>query len=90
MAEVPALNPYFTLDGNRCEGVWSDEILRHLNKVRPAAQYEELAHTFPGLAWTAEGKVAVTSGPRPLKCKSLKLSNYRLLTGGIVVPQVVP
>lgn len=73
------------MDNNRCEGVWSDEIIALLKEVRPLAAFEELAHTFDGLVVDQDGRVAVNPGLPRLKVKSLKLSNYKFMTGGLSI-----
>lgn len=39
----PQVKPYFTLTGNQCTGLWSDEILDALRQSRPMAQFVELS-----------------------------------------------
>ncbi len=38
-SQVPALNHYFQLSRNQCTGLFSDEILQNLAKIRPAASF---------------------------------------------------
>lgn len=35
------MNPYFQLEHDRCAGLWSEEIVNQLAKVRPQVRYLE-------------------------------------------------
>ncbi len=39
----PLLNPYFVFEGGRCAGVWNEEIVEALGRVRPGARGWEFA-----------------------------------------------
>jgi hypothetical protein len=84
---IPHLNPYFILRNHRCAGVWSDAILAELSRCRPGARFDELAETFGEIGYSKEGHMTISPGfsKSASKARSLKLSNYTLLSGGISI-----
>ncbi|SPO02075.1 uncharacterized protein DNG_04748 [Cephalotrichum gorgonifer] len=76
---VPPLNPYFLMKDNSCTGVWSDSLLRELNRVRPEAHYEELTENFGDLAWNKDGRLYVSTQGNRLRVRSLKISSYHII-----------
>ncbi|KAK4452144.1 hypothetical protein QBC34DRAFT_294007 [Podospora aff. communis PSN243] len=83
---VPPLNPYFLMRDGWCSGVWSDSIIAELNRVRPAARFEELSDSFGALCVTKDGRVTISPDFPKSRALSLKLSNYALLQSGITLP----
>ncbi|KAJ9150248.1 F-box-like domain-containing protein [Pleurostoma richardsiae] len=83
---VPPLNPYFLLRDGWCSGVWSDEILAELNRVRPDARFEDLSDSFGEVGYNKDGRMVISPEFPCSRVLSLKLSNYRFLTGGIAIP----
>lgn len=77
---MPALNPYFILDGQQCTGVWSPQILEEMARVRPEVTFPGLSHTFGDVFFTNhDGRMLMTTEISQPRLKSLKLSNYRQL-----------
>ena len=66
----PLLNPYFNLQNDTCMGLWTQEMLELLEKVRPTAHYLEsdLQDSLPG-----GGKNVKMLSSRP---KSIKVDAY--------------
>ena len=74
------LNPYFELRRGKCYGLWNEEILDLLPKVRPGAEYEELGEGI-NPAWKKDDVVVGTIYPSPsMKPKAIKSSSYRVLS----------
>ncbi|KAK3322038.1 hypothetical protein B0H66DRAFT_531393 [Apodospora peruviana] len=82
---VPPLNPYFLLRNGWCSGVWSDEIITELNRVRPEARFEDLSESFGEVGYNKDGRMTISPEFPKSKALSLKLSNYALLSGGISI-----
>ncbi|KAF3762139.1 hypothetical protein M406DRAFT_347380 [Cryphonectria parasitica EP155] len=83
---VPPLNPYFILRDGWCSGVWSDAIIRELNRARPDARFEDLAESFGEVGINKDGRMVISPEFPKSRVLSLKLSNYAYLAGGIAVP----
>lgn len=76
-AACPQLNPYFRMVGNRCYGIWNEEILNLLPNVRPGLQYANLEE---GLANPLRKEDGPTRGLFPLRRpKAIKSSTYRII-----------
>ncbi|KAH8173783.1 hypothetical protein LIA77_05202 [Sarocladium implicatum] len=76
----PALNPYFILSDQQCTGVWSDDIVAQMSRVRPDAFFPELSNSFGDIYYnTQEGRIVVAPEITQPRLASLKLSNYRTL-----------
>lgn len=82
---VPPLNPYFTLKDGWCSGVWSPDILQELERVRPNVRFEELSESFGEVTINKDGRLVISPEFPRSRALSLKLSNYALLTGGVVI-----
>ncbi|KAL2018730.1 hypothetical protein VTK56DRAFT_436 [Thermocarpiscus australiensis] len=82
---VPPLCPYFLLRDGWCSGVWSDAIIAELNRARPEARFEELAESFCEVGYNKDGRMTISPDFPKARALSLKLSNYALLSGGILV-----
>jgi hypothetical protein len=82
---VPPLNPYFLLRDGWCSGVWSDEIVAELNRVRPSARFESLADSFGEVGYNKDGRMTISPDFPKSRALSLKISNYALLSGGISI-----
>jgi hypothetical protein len=70
------LNPYFQVLRGRAYGLWNEEILEILPKVRPELEYEELEEGIS--TWRKEDGFVGTCYPRT-KPKSIKSSCYGIL-----------
>ncbi|KAI9172263.1 hypothetical protein HJFPF1_01760 [Paramyrothecium foliicola] len=82
---LPPLNPYFLLRNGKCSGVWSDNILGELARVRPEASFVELNETFGDVVYNKEGRMVITPEFPRSRITSLKLSNYRSLAARITI-----
>lgn len=80
---VPPLNPYFLLRDGSCSGVWSESIVTEMARVRPTVQFNELAESFGEVGYNKDGRMVIN--PDFPRSRSLKLSNYQYLTGGITI-----
>lgn len=84
-SQFPLLNPFFQLKDNVCTGLWSDEILVTLERVRPAARFPELSDDL-GLMFDAAGKVA---DPQPTMARmrptSMKFSSYEMIADPMTI-----
>ncbi|TEA14042.1 hypothetical protein C8034_v003793 [Colletotrichum sidae] len=80
---VPPLNPYFVLQNGWCSGVWSDNILAELNRVRPNAKFEQLIDTFGEVGFNKDGRMIISPDYPRSRVLSLKLANYALLAGSV-------
>lgn len=83
---MPPLNPYFILRDGWCSGVWSEAIVRELNRARPDARFEDLAESFGEVGINKDGRMVISPEFFKSRVLSLKLSNYAYLAGGIAVP----
>ncbi|KAK4098657.1 hypothetical protein N658DRAFT_476566 [Parathielavia hyrcaniae] len=81
----PPLNPHFTLQHNRCTGVWSDVIIAEMDSARPAARFEELCESFGEVSYRKDGRMTLTPEFPTSAISSLKISNYALLNGGFLI-----
>ncbi|KAI0396474.1 hypothetical protein F5Y17DRAFT_419235 [Xylariaceae sp. FL0594] len=79
----PPLNPYFLMRDGWCSGVWSEQILEEIHRVRPAIRFEEMADSFGEVGYNKEGRLIINPDFPKSRSLSLKLSNYALLSGGI-------
>ncbi|KAI1326177.1 hypothetical protein F5Y16DRAFT_375978 [Xylariaceae sp. FL0255] len=75
----PPLNPYFMIRDGWCSGVWNEEILEEIRRVRPDVRFEELVDSFGELSSFMSSDI-----PRS-RVLSLKLANYQMLPGGITI-----
>ncbi|KAF3013492.1 hypothetical protein E8E14_005475 [Neopestalotiopsis sp. 37M] len=82
---VPPLNPYFVIKDGWCSGVWSDQIIAELNRVRPDARFESMAESFGEVGYNKENRLVISPDFPKSRVLSLKLANYALLTGGITI-----
>ncbi|ORY57923.1 uncharacterized protein BCR38DRAFT_354017 [Pseudomassariella vexata] len=82
---VPPLNPYFIIKDGWCSGVWSDEIVAELNRVRPDARFESMAESFGEVGFNKEGRLVISPDFPKSHVLSLKLANYAMLSGGITI-----
>lgn len=82
---LPPLNPYFILQNDRCEGVWSHRIIDEMNRVRPQVSFAELSHSFGNITYNKEGRMVVTPDNPNARIASLKLENYQLLAHRITI-----
>ncbi|KAI0023910.1 hypothetical protein F4780DRAFT_776527 [Xylariomycetidae sp. FL0641] len=82
---VPPLNPYFMIRDGWCSGVWSDEIVATLNRVRPDIRFEELVESFGEVGYNKEGRLVISPDFPKRRVLSLKLANYAMLSGGITI-----
>ncbi|KAK1455732.1 hypothetical protein CMEL01_04492 [Colletotrichum melonis] len=80
---VPPLNPYFVLRDGWCSGVWSDNILAELNRVRPNAKFEQLSESFGEVGFNKDGRMIISPDYPRSRVLSLKLANYALLAGSV-------
>ncbi|KAI1138296.1 hypothetical protein F5Y05DRAFT_404464 [Hypoxylon sp. FL0543] len=80
---VPPLNPYFMIRDGWCSGVWSEEIVAEINRVRPDIRFEEMAESFGEVGYSKEGRLIINSDFSKSRVLSLKLANYAMLSGGI-------
>ena len=71
------LNPYFQLLNGKCYGLWNEEILELLPKVRPGTEYQELEEGILS-SWRKVDVITGVTHPRT-KPRSIKSSAYRLL-----------
>ena len=82
---LPNLNPYFLLRNSKCTGVWSEAIVDEMQRVRPAAEFEELSDTFGTIGYTKDGRMTIAPEPPRTKITSLRMSNYRQLATRITI-----
>jgi hypothetical protein len=82
---VPPLNPYFTIRDGWCSGVWSDEIIAEINRVRPDLRFNDVLDSFGEVSITKEGRVVISPDFPKSRVLSLKLANYSMLSGGISI-----
>ncbi|KAH8196272.1 hypothetical protein TruAng_009553 [Truncatella angustata] len=82
---VPPLNPYFVIKDGWCSGVWSDEIVAELSRVRPDVRFESMAESFGEVGYNKENRLVISPDFPKSRVLSLKLANYALLSGGISI-----
>lgn len=82
---VPPLNPYFIIRDGWCSGVWSDDIIAELNRVRPDARFEAMAESFGEVGYNKEGRLVISPDFPKSRVLSLKLANYAMLSTGITI-----
>ncbi len=83
-SQVPALNPYFQLNKTQVTGLWSEPIIEHLEKTRPAAMFVEKPENLEEIGFK-DGQLLSAptfSKTRPL---SIRVSSYVSLSGGITI-----
>ncbi len=68
-----------------CSGVWSDDIVSELSRVRPDARFEELSESFGEVGYNKDGRMVISPEYPRSRVLSLKLSNYAYLSGGIAI-----
>lgn len=59
--------------------------MAELNRSRPLARFEELAESFPEVGPSKEGRLTMSADFPKSGTRSLKLSNYALLSSGISI-----
>ncbi|KAI1772590.1 hypothetical protein F4818DRAFT_443975 [Hypoxylon cercidicola] len=82
---IPPLNPYFMIRDGWCSGVWSDEIVAEINRVRPDLRFEEMVEGFGDVGYNKEGRLVISPDFPKSRVLSLKLANYAMLSGGVTV-----
>lgn len=82
---VPPLNPYFVIKDGWCSGVWSDEIVAELGRVRPDVRFESMEESFGEVGYNKENRLVISPDFPKSRVLSLKLANYALLSGGISI-----
>ncbi|KAH9903794.1 hypothetical protein F4778DRAFT_99902 [Xylariomycetidae sp. FL2044] len=82
---VPPLNPYFMIRDGWCSGVWSDQIVAEINRVRPDIRFEDLVESFGEVGYNKEGRLVISPDFPKSRVLSLKLANYAMLAGGITI-----
>lgn len=83
-SQVPALNPYFQLIKTQVTGLWSESIIEHLARTRPAATFLEKPENLDEIGFK-DGQLLSAptySKTRPL---SIRVSSYLALSGGITI-----
>ncbi|KAI2615999.1 hypothetical protein GGR54DRAFT_610784 [Hypoxylon sp. NC1633] len=80
---VPPLNPYFMISDGWCSGVWSDEIIAEINRVRPDICFEEMIDSFGEVGYNKEGRLIINPDFPKSRVLSLKLANYAMLSSGV-------
>jgi hypothetical protein len=72
------LNPYFQMANNVCSGLWSDQIVETLDRVRPATRYVELSDgIYPQIG--ADNVIVGAIYPR-IRPMSINASMYKILS----------
>ncbi|KAI1341173.1 hypothetical protein F5Y15DRAFT_406585 [Xylariaceae sp. FL0016] len=82
---VPPLNPYFMIRDGWCSGVWSDQILTEINRIRPDLRFDGTVESFGEVGYNKEGRLVISPDFPKTRVLSLKLANYAMLAGGITV-----
>lgn len=82
---LPPLNPYFLMQQGQCSGVWSDQIIAEMARVRPFASFSDLSDTFGSIIYSKEGRMVIAPEHPRTRITSLKLSNYRSLASRITI-----
>ncbi|KAI0845496.1 hypothetical protein F5Y00DRAFT_265591 [Daldinia vernicosa] len=82
---VPPLNPYFMIEDGWCSGVWSEDIVAEINRVRPDIRFEEMVDSFGEVGYNKDGRLVINPDFPKSRVLSLKLANYAMLSGGISI-----
>ncbi|PNP44704.1 hypothetical protein TGAMA5MH_03511 [Trichoderma gamsii] len=82
---LPPLNPFFLMQNGKCTGVWSEQIIAELNRVRPETTFPGLSDTFGNIVYSKDGRMIIAAEPSRQRITSLKLSNYRSLATRITI-----
>ncbi|KAI0105785.1 hypothetical protein F4814DRAFT_452163 [Daldinia grandis] len=82
---VPPLNPYFMIKDGWCSGVWSEDIVAEINRVRPDIRFEEMVDSFGEVGYNKDGRLVINPDFPKSRVLSLKLANYAMLSGGISI-----
>ncbi|QUC17444.1 uncharacterized protein UV8b_01685 [Ustilaginoidea virens] len=82
---LPPLNPYFLMADGQCSGVWSDQIVAEMTRVRPRAVFPELCESFGSISYSKDGRMVIMPEYPRTRITSLKLSNYRSLATRITI-----
>lgn len=82
---LPPLNPFFLLRQGKCSGVWSEQIIDEMVRVRPDVVFPELSDSFGNVGFNKEGRMTITPEHPRRQITSLKLSNYRSLMPRITI-----
>ncbi|KAK1255127.1 hypothetical protein MKX08_009122 [Trichoderma sp. CBMAI-0020] len=82
---LPPLNPFFLMQNGKCTGVWSEQIIAEMNRVRPETSFPGLSDTFGNIVYSKDGRMIIAPEPSRSRITSLKLSNYRSLATRITI-----
>ncbi|KAL7901829.1 hypothetical protein HDV63DRAFT_394816 [Trichoderma sp. SZMC 28014] len=82
---LPPLNPFFLMQNGKCTGVWSEQIIAEMNRVRPETTFPGLSETFGNVIYSKDGRMIIAPEPSRPRITSLKLSNYRSLATRITI-----
>jgi hypothetical protein len=82
---VPPLNPYFLVRDGWCSGVWSEQIIDEINRVRPNIGFKDIVDSFGEVGYNKEGRLIISPDFPKSRVLSLKLANYAMLAGGITI-----
>lgn len=82
---LPPLNPFFLMQNGKCTGVWSEQIIAGINRVRPETTFPGLSDTFGNIVYSKDGRMIIAPEPSRPRITSLKLSNYRSLATRITI-----
>lgn len=82
---MPPLNPYFLVRDGWCSGVWSEQILEEIHRVRPNIRFKEIVDSFGEVGYNKEGRLIISPDFPKSRVLSLKLANYAMLAGGITI-----
>ncbi|RDW87401.1 hypothetical protein BP5796_03095 [Coleophoma crateriformis] len=85
-SQAPPLNPYFQMEKGTCTGIWSEQIINALTRVRPEARFLERSESLGDVGYDKDGRLL--TGPSFLKYRplSIKVSSYLALSpGGITI-----
>ncbi|KAM0455318.1 hypothetical protein ACHAPV_000614 [Trichoderma viride] len=82
---LPPLNPFFLMQNGKCTGVWSEQIIAEMNRVRPETTFPGLSDTFGNIVYSKDGRMIIAPEPSRPRITSLKLSNYRSLATRITI-----
>ncbi|KAI9807826.1 MAG: hypothetical protein M1825_005131 [Sarcosagium campestre] len=79
---APLLNPYFHLQGDRCTGIWTEELLHLLAVLRPGTRYLDLSDNYQAAEVDKYGRVIGALAPRrrPL---AIKASSYAAIASSV-------
>lgn len=82
---LPPLNPFFLMQNGKCTGVWSEQIIAEMNRVRPETSFPGLSDTFGNIVYSKDGRMIIAPEQSRSRITSLKLSNYRSLATRITI-----